>query len=493
MTDEAKARVLEHGEVCVRAYHQVAALIGHTSEPRSLLSNLESISIQTIPPTLPSFLSRSFPFTRHRHRPCVQPYSMGSRIMNQHQQQSLASTHRLPSNILSFQRNQSSVRQPAATLSRLSTVTFSGGDATTPLSRATFSSIEFACRYQHYHNQHFSYHCHDGERADCPSTDSRTTRSYSSSGSVLEDERSRIRSSPHFSFFGSSEVAVEKETLSFEDVSKLVPISPKSSAECIMPSTLPLLNTRHSAVQSLELSQSHLNLIIRDASEPYLRSTSTMQVVVNSGKPVLAAETIPEVVIITQSECNPQGAVLPLPSMVQGADFSMSSVLSSPSTQPTVPPPLSSTTMSLPPCPQRSLAGYGPSQAYNLYLMGHNYPLDWFRDECEYEDQDRGSVLTLASSCQAQYDHGSSRDSTHYPFSNEHVVAVGVKGKQGCENEDMNEMTLSSAPMFLVGRTQALPPSGFTSRGLGHSQLRRSPAMDFSILRQQRATAVESL
>ncbi|KAI9238782.1 MAG: hypothetical protein BYD32DRAFT_486236 [Podila humilis] len=482
VTDEAKARVLEHGEVCVRAYNQVAALIGHTSEPRSLLSNLESISIQTIPPTLPSFLSRSFLLTRHRRRPCVQPYSMGPRIMNQHQQQSLTSTQRLPSNILSFQRNQSSVRQPAATLSQISTVSFSGGGATTPLSRVTFSSIEFVYHYQHCHNPHFPYHFHDGQRVDCPCTDLRTTRSYSSSESVLEDERSRVRSSPHFSFFGSSDVDVEKETLSFEDVSKLVPVSPKSSTECIMPSTLPLLNTRHSAVQSPELSKSHLNLVLRDASEPYLRSTSTMQVVVNSGKPVLALETIPEVVIISQSECDPQGA-----------DFSMSSVLSSPSTQSTMPPPLSSTAMSLPPCPQRSLAGCGPSQAYKLYLMGHNYPLDWFRDKCAYEDQDRRSVLTLASSCQAQYDHGSIRDSTHHPSSNEHVVAVGVKGKLGCEKDDMNEMKLPSAPMFLVGRMQALPPNGFTSRDLGHSQLRRSPVMDFSILRQQRATAVESL
>lgn len=493
MTDEAKARILEHGEVCVRAYNQVAALIEHTSEPRYLLSNLERISIQTIPPTLPRFLSRSFPLARHRRRPCVWPCSLGSRIMNQHHQQPLATIHRLSSNILSFERNQSSVRQPAATLSRLSTMTFSEGGATTSLSHVTFSSIEFAYHYQHDHSPHFPYHFHDGCRTDCPGTDSHMTRSYSSSGSAMEDERNRTRSSPHFSFFGLSEVADGKP---FEDVSKLVPANPKSSTECIMPSTLPLLNTRQSAVRSLELSQSHLNLILpksQDASELYLRSTSTMQVVVNSGKPVLAEETIPEVIIISQSECDSQGAVLPLPSKAQGADLSMSSVFSSQFTQPTVPPPSSSSSMSLPPCPQRSLEGCGPSQAYKLYLMGQNHPLEWFRGECEYKDKDRGSALTLASSCQAQCDHGSCRESTRYSSSNDHVVAMGVKGKQGCENEDMNEMTLSSAPMFLVGGTQALPRNGFTSPGPGHSQLRRSPAINFSILRQQRATPIESL
>ncbi|KAG0036275.1 hypothetical protein BGZ82_004434 [Podila clonocystis] len=39
MADEAKARVLEHGEVCVRAYYRVAALIGYTSGPRSNFSS----------------------------------------------------------------------------------------------------------------------------------------------------------------------------------------------------------------------------------------------------------------------------------------------------------------------------------------------------------------------------------------------------------------------------------------------------------------------
>ncbi|KAF8935985.1 hypothetical protein BGZ52_000010 [Haplosporangium bisporale] len=410
VTDEAKARVLEHGEVCVRAYNQL---------PFTLISTHSSSS----PPVRPALLYGS-----SNHEPT------SATVFNKHPK----ITKQYP------QFPEKSVFSPA-----------------------TSSDIES------------DLHCVILWRGRHHSLEPRDLLFHRS---VLEDERSRVRSSPHFSFFGSSDVDVEKETLSFEDVSKLVPVSPKSSTECIMPSTLPLLNTRHSAVQSPELSKSHLNLVLRDASEPYLRSTSTMQVVVNSGKPVLALETIPEVVIISQSECDPQGA-----------DFSMSSVLSSPSTQSTMPPPLSSTAMSLPPCPQRSLAGCGPSQAYKLYLMGHNYPLDWFRDKCAYEDQDRRSVLTLASSCQAQYDHGSIRDSTHHPSSNEHVVAVGVKGKLGCEKDDMNEMKLPSAPMFLVGRMQALPPNGFTSRDLGHSQLRRSPVMDFSILRQQRATAVESL
>lgn len=164
MTDKAKAKVLEHGEVCVRAYNQVAALIGYTSEPRSLLSSLERISIQTLPPTLPRLLSRSSPLTRHRRRPRVRPYTGGPRII-----------HRLPGNIVGSQRHQLSIRQPAQTLNR-STVTFSGRGTTPSLSHVTFSSTEFGYHYQHDHNPHFPYHFHEGNRVDYLGTESCATR-----------------------------------------------------------------------------------------------------------------------------------------------------------------------------------------------------------------------------------------------------------------------------------------------------------------------------
>ncbi|KAF9306768.1 hypothetical protein BGZ74_003626, partial [Mortierella antarctica] len=75
----------------------------------------------------------------------------------------------------------------------------------------------------------------------------------------------------------------------------------------------------------------------------------------------------------------------------------------------------------------------------------------------------------------------------------ERVVKVSVQDKHDCEiEEDMNEMTLS-LPVVLVGGTQAPPSNGVPSSAPGYSQLRRSPGMEFSTLRQQRATAIEPI
>lgn len=199
MTDEAKTRILEHGEVCVRAYSQVAALIGYTSEPRSPLSSLERISIQTLPPALPHILSRSFSLTRYRPRPCGRSYTGSHSIMSRFQQHTFASIHHLPCNILGFQRHYHSIRQPTETLSR-STVTFSSKGTTPSLSRVTFSSIEFEYHCQHDHNPHFPYHFYDGNRVDNLGMESRASRSYSSLRSVLEVGKRSTRS-PYFSFF----------------------------------------------------------------------------------------------------------------------------------------------------------------------------------------------------------------------------------------------------------------------------------------------------
>ncbi|KAF9426375.1 hypothetical protein BGZ94_006618 [Podila epigama] len=226
MTDDAKNRIQEHGEICVRAYNQVASLLGHSSAPTDMLAHLQRVSsTRSLPPTLPRLFLRALPYTRQNRRPCPRPFFVSSNSSRSSPSRSNTSTERwttipitpaatgsgtrtsarrtrddtsssfvapistlvsIPAPTPAFLTRRTATTLAYSSLS-LSTISTSNTSAFSTIDHLTFSSFDFAYHYQHEHNPHFPYHYQFMSTPSIP-LQSRDNKNEDDDGSLNEEE-----------------------------------------------------------------------------------------------------------------------------------------------------------------------------------------------------------------------------------------------------------------------------------------------------------------